>query len=355
MILPSTLSPPMVSAGVPGTGGRIKVELADFEVEEVPAYEPSGSGEHLYLWVEKRGVGPEHLTRLLAERLGARAADMGTAGLKDRHAVTRQWISVPATCEANLARADGGGLTLLKVTRHANKLKPGHLRGNRFRVLIRGADPEHAADAARTVALLESQGLPNSYGPQRFGRGGETANLGFACLAGTQPKRLRPFVYKFALSAAQSVVFNEYLARRFADGLYRTVITGDVLMKHPAGGLFVSTDAAIDQSRLESREVVIGGPMVGSRLYAAAGVALERETELQRDLGITPATFERFTKLMGGTRRHLQVYPEDLTAEWEPAGLRLTFTLPSGSYATSLLREVIKPDGPLDGGPSEED
>jgi tRNA pseudouridine13 synthase len=345
--------PPLLTPDLPGVGGRIKAELDDFVVEEIPAYEASGAGDHLYLWVEKRGVGPEFFARGIAQRINVPVGEVGTAGLKDRYAVSRQWVSVPARAEPNLAKIDGDGVTVLSVTRHANKLKPGHLRGNRFRILVRGADRSQEASATAVIDRVRREGLPNYYGPQRFGRDGSTADLGFRCLAGTASKRLRPFLFKFALSAAQSVLFNDTLGRRHLDGLLRTVFDGDVMMKWPGGGLFVAEDVAAEQARFDARETVIGGPMFGSRTFPTARVAAEREARVLADHGITPATFARFGKLAGGTRRHNLVYIDDLASEWEPDGLRLTFTLPSGSYATVLLREVMK--APLDGGGEPDD
>ncbi|HZT79541.1 MAG TPA: tRNA pseudouridine(13) synthase TruD, partial [Gemmataceae bacterium] len=136
--------PPLLTAKLPGIGGRIKVQPEDFEVEEIPAYEPSGQGDHLYLWVEKRDMGAEYFARQVARRLDVPAGEVGTAGLKDRRAVTRQMVSVPARAEPNLAQLDGEGIRVLRVSRHGNKLRPGHLRGNRFRVLVRDADPAAA-------------------------------------------------------------------------------------------------------------------------------------------------------------------------------------------------------------------
>ncbi|OWK45358.1 tRNA pseudouridine 13 synthase [Fimbriiglobus ruber] len=336
------LDPPLLTPDLPGVGGRIKVRPEDFEVEEVPSYEPSGEGDHLYLWVEKRDVGPEFLARTIAQRLGTHAGAVGTAGLKDRHAVTRQWVSVPKEVEPRLKHVDGDGIRVLKVSRHNNKLKPGHLRGNTFRLLVRGADATKADALATILDRVKTQGMPNYYGPQRFGRDGGTVDLGFKCLAGTQPKRLRPFVYKFALSAVQSLLFNDYLGRRVTDGLFRTVLSGDVMMKWPFGGLFVAEDVPAEQARFDARETVTGGPMFGSRTFATAGPAAEREAVILRDHKLSPAAFAGFGKLMGGTRRHNLVYLDDLTAAWDPDGLRLAFTLPSGCYATILLREVMK-------------
>src|SRR5947209_9297667 len=118
--------PPLLTADLPGIGGRIKSAPEDFEVEEIPAYEPSGAGDFLYLWVEKRGLGAEYFVRQVARRLGVAADEVGTAGMKDRHAVTRQMVSVPGRAEPNLGQLDGDGLRVLSVSRHSNKLRPGH-------------------------------------------------------------------------------------------------------------------------------------------------------------------------------------------------------------------------------------
>lgn len=346
------LDPPLLTPDLPGVGGRIRVHPEDFEVEEVPSYEPSGAGDHLYLWVEKRGVGPEFFSRMIAQRAGVPVGAVGTAGLKDRHAVTRQWVSVPKEAEPRLKEIDGEGIRVLTVSRHVNKLKPGHLRGNRFRILIRDSDRTKADSFAAVLERIKSHGLPNYYGPQRFGRDGGTVDLGFRCLAGTQSKRLRPFLYKFALSAVQSLLFNDYLGHRLTDGLLRTVLNGDVMMKWPSGGIFVAEDVAAEQLRFDAKETVTGGPMYGGRMYAAKGQAAEREAKVLSDNRLSPAAFGGFGKLMSGTRRHNLIYLDDLAATWEADGLRLAFMLPSGSYATVLLREVMK--APADVEESEE-
>jgi tRNA pseudouridine13 synthase len=338
----AAMTPPLFTPELPGTGGKIRAQNEDFEVEEVPSYEPSGGGDHLFLWVEKRGIGSEFFARTIAQRLGISPGAVGTAGLKDRYAVTRQWVSVPKECEARVKNIDGDGIRVLKTGFHTNKLKPGHLRGNRFRILIRDADRGVNVDAV--LERIRTQGMPNYYGPQRFGRDGSTAELGWQCLTGKAPKRIRPFLFRFALSAAQSLLFNDYLARRVRDGLFRTVIPGDVMAKWPAGGMFVAKDPAAEQPRFDSREIVHAGPMFGKKTFPAEGLAAEREAAVLRDNGLSPASFGGFGKLVLGTRRHNLVYLDDLTAAWEADGLRLSFTLPAGSYATVLLREVMKTD-----------
>jgi tRNA pseudouridine13 synthase len=345
------MTPPLLTAELPGVGGRIRARNEDFEVEEVPSYEPCGSGDHLYLWIEKRGIAPEFFARTIAQKLGTHPGNIGTAGLKDRHAVTRQWVSVPKECEANVAKLDGDGIRVLKSGRHTNKLKPGHLRGNRFRILIREANRD--VDVNAILDRIRTQGMPNFYGPQRFGRDGGTVELGLQCLAGKSPKRIRPFLFRFALSAVQSLLFNDYLARRIRDGFFRTVLSGDVMAKWPLGGMFVAHDVPTEQARFDAKETVTAGPMFGKKTYPAEDVAVERESAVLRDNGLSIGSFGGFGKLVMGTRRHNLVYLDDLTSTWEPDGLRLAFTLPAGSYATVLLAEVMKID--IAGGDESED
>jgi tRNA pseudouridine13 synthase len=342
---------PMVTADLAGTGGRIKARPEDFEVEEIPAYEPAGQGEHLYLWIQKRDMGAEYFTRTIARRLGIPVGEVGAAGLKDRHAVTRQMISVPVAAEDRLSGLDGDGVTLLKVSRHTNKLRPGHLHGNRFNVLIRETNPTAPHIIGPLMDRLKRQGLPNYYGSQRFGRDGETARLGMALLQNTpelQPasanakNRLNPFMRKLALSAAQSKLFNLYLSRRLRDGLLTRVLEGDVMSKCPFGGLFLALDVSREQERFDRRETVHTGPIFGRKTFAASALAAAREAEALSESGLDARSFARFGKLLQGTRRHNLVFVDDLLAKVEDEGIRLTFSLPAGSYATVLLREVMK-------------
>jgi len=238
----AALHPLLLTADLPGIGGRIKAEPDDFEVEEIPAYAASGEGEFLYLWIEKRDMGAKFFIGHVARRLNIPEGEMGTAGLKDRRAVTRQWVSVPFRAGADLSKIDGDGVKLLDVKRHVNKLRPGHLRGNRFRILIR--DAVDAAGLAPILDRIRQSGLPNFYGPQRFGRDGDTLQMGLDMLhktTGARPVR-NPFLKKLSLSAAQSALFNAYLNRRMADGLLGRVLQGDVMGKLPFGGIFTADD-----------------------------------------------------------------------------------------------------------------
>ncbi len=355
MELHDILHPPMLTSELPGIGGRIKVEPEDFEVEEIPAYEASGEGEFLYLWVQKRDMSADYFVRQVAKRLDMRKDDVGTAGLKDRRAVTRQWISLPADVEPRLGQLDGDGISVLEVSRHRHKLRSGHLRGNRFRILIRDlTTPEHAeALLSPIVDQLKSEGLANFYGPQRFGHGGQTLEAGMCMLRGEKPPKpaesrplnLRsPFIRKLVLSAAQSGLFNVYLAQRMRDGLLHRVLPGAVMNKLPMGGIFVAEDVEAEQARFDQREIVTAGPIFGKKTFAATGEAAEREAQILQQFNLTRDAFTSFGKLAQGTRRHNIVYLTDLSAAIQEGNLLLTFTLPTGSYATVLLREIMKTD-----------
>ena len=308
----------------------------DFEVEEVPSYEPCGQGDHLFLWVEKRGMAPGVLRPHHRPAARHASGERRHRGLKDRHAVTRQWVSVPKECEPRRREASTATASACcKTGLHTNKLKPGHLRGNRFRILIR--DANRAVNADAILDRIRTQGLPNFYGPQRFGRDGGTVDLGLQCLAGKAPRRIRPFLFRFALSAVQSLLFNDYLARRIRDGLFRTVLDGDVMAKWPVGGMFVAKDVAAEQARFDAQETVTAGPMFGKKTFPAEGAAAEtRSGRAARQRAVTGVV----RRVRQARPRHPPaqlVYLDDLAAAWEPDGLRLSFTLPAGSYATVLL------------------
>jgi tRNA pseudouridine13 synthase len=337
--------PPLATADLPGIGGQIKARPEDFEVEEVPAYQPCGSGDFLYLWVEKRAMGAEYFARQIARRLDLAPDEVGTAGLKDRHAVTRQMVSVPVHAEPRLPQLDGDGIRVLSVNRHGNKLKPGHLHGNIFRIVVRGTDPASAERLPPLLDRLRRDGLPNYYGPQRFGCDGETALLGLRLLRpgeGPRPRQPGPFLRRLALSAAQSALFNHYLGARFRDGLLRRVLSGDAMARWPFGGMFVAEDVAREQARFDAREIVSAGPMFGRKLFAVRDEAAARESAVLQEAGLTTQAFHGFGKLLSGTRRHNLIYLDDLAGTVDPDGAHLSFTLPAGSYATVLLRELTK-------------
>lgn len=334
---------PLLTADLPGTSGIVRVAEEDFLVEELPLYEPSGSGEHLYLTVEKRGRTTPEVTREIARALGARERDVGTAGLKDKRAVTIQRVSVAtkATPEEAL-RISGEGFRVLSAARHGNKLRPGHLKGNRFRVVVRGVVPGALARAEAICERLRAQGAANLFGPQRFGMRGDNAALGQRILLRETQVRDR-FLRRIALSALQSELFNRCLAARITDGLFATAIDGDVLKKRATGGLFVCADVEADARRVASFEVDPAGPLPGHSLFAARGEALRREEAILAGAGVDPACFAAGGEEMEGARRPYRIAAEELRVEaLDPSALALSFDLPKGSYAVAVLREITK-------------
>jgi tRNA pseudouridine13 synthase len=343
------LSLPYVTAACPGSGGRLKAAPEDFRVDELPAYLPSGAGPHLYLHVEKRGRNTRDVIRALARALGVAERDAGYAGLKDRAAITTQWLSFPVARDPNPASLDGDGYRVLAASRHQNKLRPGHSRGNAFEVAVRGGTLEAARGCAEALARA---GLPNFFGPQRFGQDGANAALGRALLAPDPPPEARRaardrFLRRFALSAFQSELFNRWLAERMADGLFATALAGDVLKKLESGGVFVCEAPELDSARVAAFEVSPAGPMFGHQLKpVATGVPAEREARLLASEGLGLADFARGGDEAVGTRRAARL-PIEVAISPLPDGYLARFALPRGSYATVVMRELMKADADL--------
>ncbi len=277
---------PYATPELPGVGGIAKVVPEDFEVEELPAYLPSGAGEHLDLWVEKRGRNTPEVARAVAAALGVTERQVGYAGLKDRQAVTRQWLSVlTKATPATPTELAGEGFRVLQIARHGNKLRTGHSKGNRFTVLLRGAI---GADPARAVLeTLARRGSPNWFGAQRFGRDGDNAALGLALLGqGDHPSlekaRRDRFLRRLALSALQSELFNRVLALRLRESALDRAELGDQLQlgEDGRGPLFLCEDAAVDGPRVTAFEVAPTGPMFGARMKEPGGLQAQREARV---------------------------------------------------------------------------
>ena len=322
----------------PGTGGRLRQTPADFQVQEIPAYLPAGEGEFLYLQVRKTGHTTAHVLRELCAQLGIKERDVGVAGLKDRHAVTTQWLSLPGKFEERLSRFALDGVELLEVTRHTNKLGMGHLAGNRFVIRVREAAGQ-AARAAEVIHTLARQGVPNYFGPQRFGLGGLNAEEGLRVLRGES--RLRdPRVRRFLTSSVQSAVFNRFVSLRVERALLDAVVAGDMAKKHATGGVFMVEEAAVETPRARQGEISATGTLFGRKtkpLTLDAGVL---EQEALDAFGLTPAVFDS----RRGDRRFCRVFPGEVEVEPQPDGYTVTFSLPRGSFATSVLREMMKSD-----------
>jgi tRNA pseudouridine13 synthase len=330
-----------LTSALPGTGGIIRVTPEDFDVEEIPAYSPSGEGEHLFLWIEKLGIDTPEAAFRVAAALSLHLGDVSWAGLKDRIARARQWMSVPARAEAALGNlVPTPELRLLAHARHGNKLRVGHLDGNRFRIRVRDAERPEAA--AAVMERLASEGLPNAFGEQRFGRG-DTAFRGLTLVRGNRlPQRPSAFERKLYVSAYQAQLFNRLLEARLRERTLRRALDGDLMRKTDSGGLFVCREPEIDQGRLDRGEIVPTGPIFGWKMQRPAGQVEAAEMAVLHAEELTLDSFRRLGGIAEGTRRPYLVQVAD--AHWlvEGSSVELSFTLPAGSYATVLLDEVMK-------------
>lgn len=333
---------PLLTAGLSGTGGRIRSVEDDFQVTEEGAYPLSGAGEHLYLWLEKRGHTTKFVVDELARQLGVKFAEVGVAGLKDRHAVTRQWISLPRRFESRLESFAVPGVQILETTLHTNKLGIGHLRGNRFKIRVRGADMESGARVQAILEQLVQRGVPNYFGPQRFGNTGENAVRGAELVRDGRMRGPESIAIKrFLISSLQSLLFNYTLRLRLERGVYDGVLRGDVAKKHESGGIFVVEDAATDSARASALEISATAPLYGRKVTPVAqhdARALEDEV-----LAAFELTWAQF-KDRHGDRRITRIKMGEARFEGAEDGYWLEFSLPKGCFATTVLREVMKVD-----------
>ncbi len=346
--MPSTTNEtlPYISSPLPGVKGRLRDKLEHFVVKEIPAYEPSGEGEHTILWITKRGLTSKHVQEDLAHLFGLRPQDVGLAGMKDRYAIATQAFSVPHISPEEAVERIQEALPYLKVhwaRRHSNKLKPGHLRGNYFRITVVDVAP-NALDRARAIAdIIRQVGVPNYYGEQRFGRRGDNAMRGREILQG---RRVRDkWLRRFLLSAYQANLFNRYLARRIRMGAFTHLLLGDIAKKADTGGLFVVEDVEQEQPRYRRGEIHFTGPMYGYKLWMAEKEAGLLEQTLLDEEGITLKDFRHAR--VKGTRRLGRLWLPDLKIEQPEAGvLTFAFSLPKGAFATTVLREFMKAQEP---------
>jgi tRNA pseudouridine13 synthase len=351
---PSLVTLPYLTSSLAGVGGTLRTSDDDFVVDEELPYAPSGAGDHVFARIEKRGATSLDAARVLARALGVRDRDIGIAGMKDRRAVTRQWMSLPppVTPEQALAVALPD-IRVLEAHRHPHKLRTGHVRSNRFVLRVRGVAGDAAAQARAILdALSRPPGAPNWYGEQRFGKDGDNAARGRALLTGEGRARDRR-LDRLMVSALQSQLFNDWLTARLRDGLYDRVLAGDVLHKR-GGGLFVCDDPATDEARLAAGEIVVTGPMFGERmrLPGNASPAQAREAEVLDRAGLAPDAFAAVRAIAEGTRRDASIAVGEATvAAVDGSTLEVGFTLPGGAYATAVMREIMKTPERVDGDP----
>lgn len=394
--------PDYLTASLPGTGGIIKQDPEDFFVEEIPRYLPCGEGEHLFLTVEKTGLTTWELLQRLSRKLQIPERDLGHAGLKDARAVTRQTISLPRLAKKAIENLEIPGLTVLSADYHRNKLRPGHLAGNRFRIRIRQPEPEALDRALDILQVLQDLGTPNRFGEQRYGvlgnshllgqailrcdwqeavaqligdperitqpgwkRGaelfrdgatkeaaealpghmGEERRLLLALARGTGEKQalfeLPKKRLRFYLSAFQSALFDRVVGMRLAS--IERLWLGDLAYLHDRGACFSVTDPGAEQPRADRLEISPTGPLYGCKVKLAGGAAGILEESLLAKEKLTLEAFRLGQGLtMDGERRPLRVPLAEPTAEPVGDDLVIGFSLPPGSFATAVLSEVMK-------------
>ena len=336
---------PYLTASVPALGGRIRSTPDDFCVEERPLYLPCGEGEHLYIRVKKRGLSTPDLVLRLASQLHVKAQTIGVAGLKDAQAVTTQMLSLQGVKAETISAlpTDERLLALEVLGRHRNRLRKGHHAGNQFRLVIRDVRERSEDDLQELFDELVRRGVPNYFGPQRQGRSGTNFQLGAELLQDEARRNKMPRNKRiWFMNAYQSHVFNRIVAKRIET--IDRVFPGDWAMKSDNGACFPVEQQEVEQPRADRFEISPTGPLFGSRAPWATGVPGDIEREVVAELGTTPELLSKAGAECGfrGERRALRVRLNDLSWSLEGTVLTLGFWLPPGSYATSVLREVVK-------------
>ncbi len=350
----STFALPYITADLPGIGGRLRSVPEHFEVEELPLYEPQGEGQHLYVKVTKVGLATKEVQHQLAKLFEIKSGDIGFAGMKDKHARTTQTFSLSLghLSEEGVADAverirDNVPVTVQQARLHKNKLKLGHLLGNRFRVTIDdlGDDILSIVDQAeKIVHSLRQTGLPNFFGPQRFGHQGKNVQRGLDILTRKQYVKDR-WLRRFLISSYQSYLCNQYLAERVEMGAFDRILLGDIAKKHDTGGLFDVEEVEKEQERYIRQEISFTAPLYGPKMRAAQQEAGRLEAQIFESSGIT---MEQLRKArVEGTRRLGRLLVPDIAvrpAEERKDALVVEFSLTKGAFATTVLREIMKND-----------
>ncbi len=332
----------------------------DFVVDEIPLYPFSGDGEHLVLHVRKKNLSTWQMIDIFSNHLGIKGRDIGYAGLKDKNAQTKQYISLPRKYEAVLENFEHEGIKILEKTYHNNKIRVGHLKGNRFFIRLKKVNPTAAFKIQEALKMIKKQGMPNYFGFQRFGLDGENYKKGQAILEGTLKERNKKLA-QFYVNAYQSFLFNDWLSRRVqistliesfgVDELCSVLafpkeeieamksqkhpfklIHGDVMMHYPYGKIF-HYESEEEVERFFKRDISVTGLLSGKRATRAVGLAEGVEKE-----------YDAIASGIDGARRYGWIFPEEIEGEYKEndAWFELHFTLPKGCYATVLIEEIAK-------------
>ena len=399
-----TIEIPYLTADIAPLTAVYKQSCEDFFVEELPLYELAGAGDHLCFQVEKRGMTTSALVRRIASELKVPTNSIGVAGLKDARAVTRQYLSVEHIASEALEQLRIADVEILRIQRHTNKLRKGHLLGNRFRIVLRDCDSSRIDDVRAVMARLEQVGLPNAFGPQRFGARGDSGLIGRALIDGNHREAVEliagrpsdadfgsvlaarklfevgqyqaaskswPGGYQlsakisfamhknrgrasratrslskaekgFFISAWQAECFNRILAERMPH--IAELQLGEFAWNHGGRRAFQVSELARARERARRFEVSPAGPLFGPATVLSAGAIGQLEARILKQFELDIERFDRrqFSGISGG-RRPLRVRPTETRVETlGETVLELHFCLPAGAYATSVLREICK-------------
>ncbi len=325
--------------GSPSGTGKLRSLPEDFKVYEDLSFEPSGAGEHVFLQIQKNGENTEFIARELARFTNVRQGDIGYAGLKDRYAIATQWFSawLPGKSEPDWTAFETGNIKVLQTHRHARKLKRGVLSGNRFEIVIR----DWRGDLEKTIeqlTLIKTGGIANYYGEQRFGNHGQNVNKALAMFSGDRVKRAQRSLY---LSAARSYLFNQILSGRIIRGTWNLAIPGDTFMFDRSQSHFKSLEPDPEiLLRVATNAIHPTGALWGKgEVDVSADALIIEQAVIEANLELAQGLISNGVEK---ARRALRVNVENL--EWQFIGnsaLKLRFSLPAGSYATALLREIV--------------
>ncbi len=348
----AALSPPTAWSSGPIATGVLRASPEDFKVDEILGFEASGAGPHALLRVRKRGANTEWVARELARAAGCKPFEVGFAGLKDRNAVTTQAFTVPRGKRAaqDFVSVNGEGFEVISAAEHQRKLPRGALEGNRFEIIVREFRADPAQVDARLAAIAKG-GVPNYFGEQRFGRdaGNLVAVLNEAQRVATRGEsggsRVRGRGSRndqggFMLSAARSLVFNAVLAERVRRGTWNNFVSGDVANLDGRGSVFAveEGDASL-APRCESLEIHPTAPLAGE------GESLAKAEALALEQAIAAAFPEALAVIAGARmnseRRALRIRIREFDYEYSDDVLTLRFALSAGSFATTVLREIV--------------
>lgn len=322
----------------PVARGFIKASPQDFEVEEVLGFKLTGVGEHLYLLVEKSDMNTQDLVKYLSSRLMIHPKHISYAGLKDKQAVTRQWISVKTAENVDIRGLKSSKVSVLEAHRHPGKLKRGAHQANRFKIIVRNISS--AQNIEQALIRIQQQGVPNYFGEQRFGRAGKNIDKARALFAGkiSVDRQLRGLY----LSAARSFLFNEVLSERVKQNSWATGMSGEILMLDGSNSFF-KTSELDDQlhARLAEFDIHPSAPLWGRGTLCSSQEACELESGILAKHPDLTRGLEAFG--LRQQRRSTRLIPINLEYTWlDEVNLELRFQLVKGAYATSVLRELVQ-------------